>query len=71
MPPLAQPFVQLVALLETTGALTHFNNFRLNFSHEGCGPGAVVECNEVANVNDVCPRDGQDNQLCQDQDLSA
>jgi hypothetical protein len=29
------------------------------------------ERNKVANVDEVCPRSGQDNQLCHDQDLSA
>ena len=39
MPNKAQPFVQIVALLETAGALTHFNNLSLNLGHEGCGAG--------------------------------
>lgn len=71
MPCMTQPFVQLVALLETAGAFAHFDNLRLDLGHEGCCAGVIIERNEVANVDEVCPRGGQNNQLCHDQDLSA
>lgn len=71
VPRMTQPFVQLVALLETAGAFSHFDNLRLDLGHEGCCARAIVERNEVANVDEVCPCGGQNNQLCHDQDLSA
>lgn len=66
-----QPFVQIVALLEAAGTLTYFNNLRLDLGHERCGARAIVERDEVANVHEVCPCSGQDNDICHDQDLSA
>ncbi|UOA20602.1 hypothetical protein DSM14862_03667 (plasmid) [Sulfitobacter indolifex] len=71
MPRVTQPFVQIVALLEAAGALAYLNNLRLDLGHERCGARAIVERDEVANVHEVCPCSGQDNDVCHDQDLSA
>lgn len=68
---MAQPFVQVVTLLEAAGALADLHNLRLDLGHEGRGTGRIVERDIVANVDEVCPCGGQDNQLCHDQDLSA
>lgn len=64
MPRVAQLFVQIIPLLETTGALTHFDYLRLDLGHKACSTRPIVERNKVANVDKVCPRSGQDNQLC-------
>jgi len=71
MPRMAQPCVQIIPLLENAGALTHFDNLRLNLGHKGCSTGTILERNEVTNVDEICPRGGQDNQLWHDQALSA
>ena len=39
MPWVAQPFVQLVALLEAAGALGHSDNLRLDLRYERCSAG--------------------------------
>jgi hypothetical protein len=71
MPCVSQSLMQIIALLEAAGALAHFHNFSFDLCHERGCTGSVVERNEVANVYEVCPCGGQDNQLCHDQDLSA
>jgi len=71
MPCVTQPFVQFIALLKTAGALTYFQDFRLDLCNEGCRTSAIVEPNEITNVNEVCPRGGQDNDICHNQDWSA
>lgn len=68
---MTQPFMKLVTLLEAAGALTHFDNLCLDLGHKRCGAWAIIERNKIANVDEVCPRSGQDNQFCHDQDLSA
>jgi len=71
MPRVAQPFMQIVTLLKAAGTFSHFHNFSLDLRHERGCTGSIIERNEVANVDEVCPRGRQDNQLCHDQDLSA
>jgi hypothetical protein len=68
---MTQPLVQIVPPLEAVGTLTHLQNLRLDLGHERGCTGSIIERNEVANVDEVCPCGGQDNQLCHDQDLSA
>ena len=59
----AQTGVQVISLLETARALADLHNLGLDLSHERHRTGRVVERNEVANVDQVCPRGRQDNQL--------
>ena len=67
----AQPLVQVVALLEAAGALAYLHDLRLDLGHEGRGAGRIVERDEVANVDQIRPCGRQDNQLRHTQDLSA
>ena len=59
----AQTGVQVISLLETARALADLHNLRLDLSHERHRTGRVVERNEVTNVDQVCLRGRQDNQL--------
>lgn len=58
-----QPFVQIVAFLKAAEALSNLHNLRSISATKGRGAGRVVERNIVANVDEVCPCSGQDNQF--------
>lgn len=59
----AQTGVQVIPLLETAGTLADLHDLRLDLSHKGHRPRWVVERDKIANVDEVRPRGGQDNQL--------
>ncbi len=56
--------MQVAALLEAVRALADLHDFRLDLGHKERGAWRIVERDEVANVDEVCPRGRQDNQLC-------
>lgn len=59
----AQTRVQVVAFLEAAGALADFHDLRLDLGLEGRRTGRIVERDESADVDKICPRGGQDKQL--------
>ena len=55
--------MQVVALLETARALAAFHDLCLDLGQKRYGTGRIVERDDIANVDEVCPRGRQDNQL--------
>ena len=60
---MAQTGVQVVALLKAARALSDLHDLCLDPGQERHGTRRIVDRDDIANVDEVCPRGRQDNQL--------